>query len=151
MRFNNQYTEYNGRTYRSKLEARFAQYLDFLQKCGVVSSWDYEPKQCIFQYEDVHGKRSDREYWPDFLVNYKNGTRAWFETKGYVQNKDIQKWKLFRRDFPDETLVIVFAKKLNPGRGSKWNISANKYDRVKRIVSRIWENAEKDFKKAGIL
>jgi Protein of unknown function (DUF1064) len=43
-KFHNARTEYNGRIYRSKFEASYAQELDLRVKSGELISWEYEKK-----------------------------------------------------------------------------------------------------------
>ena len=61
-------TVYKGVAMRSRLEARFAAWLDVLDL-----TWEYEP--CAFGSEDG-------QYLPDFRVTTRSGATWYIETKG---------------------------------------------------------------------
>jgi hypothetical protein len=83
-------TEYNGVLFRSRLEANWAAYLDF-----IGAQWVYEPEG----YELANGVR----YLPDF---YLPETNSWFECKGPLTS-GTQKAALFCRE-TGQTTVIGF-------------------------------------------
>lgn len=60
--------------YRSKVEARYAQYLELQVKVGAIKSWLYEP----ITLKLAPGVR----YQPDFLVINNDNEVSLFETKG---------------------------------------------------------------------
>lgn len=64
-------TEYNGRQFRSYLEACWAATLDFL---GIL--WDYEEHKVFLS--------DGQEYWPDF---YLRESSSWLEVKGPHMNR----------------------------------------------------------------
>ncbi len=84
-------TKYNGRLYRSRLEARWAAFFDLLE-------WDYE-------YEPV-----DFKHWsPDFLINGYDGIKLYLEIKPYIDNDIICNYyskmiksSLFPQDFDQD-------------------------------------------------
>ena len=137
-------TWYNGVLYPCKLEARFACMLDIWQEGGVIDRWAYEEQSLIFEHTDKTGKRKDVQYIPDFWVYGMEGEDWVFETKGPVSAYDILKWECFTDNRP-EKLCIVFASKLYPGKGK--GISTFKFDKMERMVERVWQNANKEFKK----
>ena len=54
-------------TFRSKLEYRYAVYLQTLKEAGHIHSWEYEPPGMAIEFE--HGRRNNvRGYLPDFGV-----------------------------------------------------------------------------------
>jgi len=140
-------TVYDGVQYKSKLEARFACMLDHWVHFGVISEWQYEPESMIFPWKDKHGKAKDIEYIPDFRVVHTAPAEVWYyETKGQIQQYDLTKWELFK-EHRTESLCIVFAAKLKIGQGRRGNISTWKHGKMKRVVDRIWENVNQEFKK----
>lgn len=88
---------------RSSWEANYARYLEWLRGQGIIACWEYEPK--TFTFGRV--KRGNREYTPDFRVEYPDGRVEWHEVKGFLSDSGRVKLERFRRDYPDETLVII--------------------------------------------
>lgn len=82
-------TDYNGRWYQSKLEARYAQQLDFRIKAGEVLEWKPQHKIEI----KVNGVKICN-YYIDFLVTLKDGSRQYVEVKGLEQEVWKLKWRL---------------------------------------------------------
>jgi len=105
-KYNAQRTDYNGRSFRSKLEAGHAQYLDLLIKAGEVDHWDYEDKLDLRVYD-----KHICYYRIDFTVYYTDGHKEYQETKGFETDAWINKWKLFEaimnHDEPDTKLVVI--------------------------------------------
>jgi hypothetical protein len=114
--------------------------LDYWLEFGVITGWEYEPESMIFETVGRKNKRRDIEYIPDFRVDGLDGDETWwFECKGHMQNYDLQKWKAFK-DVRTEPLCIVFA--------GKCSAAVNKVGRMKRLVDRVWEHVNKEFKKS---
>ena len=80
---------YNGFTYASKLEARYAQDLDWQMRFGDVKSWERQWKLEL----KVHGKRVCY-YYIDFRVVMKDGSIEYVETKGYPTELWKLKWNI---------------------------------------------------------
>lgn len=91
--------------FRSGWEMNYARYLNLLIAEGEIASWEYEPK--IFEYPV---KRGNRLYKPDFLVHYPDGTHAWHEVKGWMDNDSRIKLKRFGIHYPEEVMVLVDSK-----------------------------------------
>lgn len=83
-------TEYNGRTYASKLEASFARRLDELKAAGVVLGWVPQ-----MRYDLGAGIA----YAADFLVMYAEGENRVIDAKGYETPEFRLKRKLFRERY----------------------------------------------------
>lgn len=84
--------------YRSKLEARYAEYLDGLCVLGRVLEWVYEPETL-----DLGGAR----YTPDFLVAHADGSATWDEVKGYSRRYDRLTLRIAAARFPDRVFRRV--------------------------------------------
>lgn len=88
-KYNNVRQEYNGRQYDSKLEAKFAQELDYRIDLGEI-------KEVIPQFKipivvnNVH----ICVYYIDFKVINKDDSITFFEVKGYKTDLWRIKWKL---------------------------------------------------------
>jgi len=76
---------------RSTWEVKFAQWLD---ENGL--SWDYEPT--FFQI--LNGKR----YAPDFYVPAHD---AYYEIKGWMDERSTQKIAAFRNEYSEHPLVVL--------------------------------------------
>lgn len=87
---------------RSAWERNFARYLQWIKDNGEIKEWDYEPKRFDFPI-----KRGSNSFLPDFLVTENDGSRVWYEIKGYMAGKDRTKMKRFLDYYPEERLVII--------------------------------------------
>jgi hypothetical protein len=83
--------EYNGTKFRSSYEVRVARACDAL---GLA--WQYEPR--CFRLSPT------QSYRPDFILPEAG---AIWEVKGYIDKKSHDKMELFRRVYPDVSLVVV--------------------------------------------
>lgn len=93
--------------FKSRWEANFARYLEFLKKSGNIYSWEYEPQR--FEFEAI--KRGTRSYLPDFGVCDKEGeVRYFYEVKGWMDDKSRVRLNRMRIYFP-ETKIILIAQK----------------------------------------
>lgn len=92
--------------YRSKWEANYAYYLEWLKQQGQIASWAHEPK--TFWFEGV--KRGCVSYLPDFLVVEKDGTEAFHEVKGWMDARSATKIKRMAKYYPQVTLIVIDSK-----------------------------------------
>lgn len=89
--------------FRSKMEANYALYLQFLKNKGEIIDWQYEIKVFVFE-KILFGTRS---YKPDFQITEKSGRIVYHECKGYMDNKSRTKLKRMKIYFPDVKVVLV--------------------------------------------
>lgn len=82
-------TDYNGRWFHSKLEANYAQQLDWRKQAGEVLEWVPQVKIEI----KVNGVKICN-YFIDFVVTLKDGSQQYVEVKGMEQEVWRLKWKL---------------------------------------------------------
>lgn len=90
---------------RSKWEANYGRYLQFLKEESLIEDWDHEPKTFWFPI-----KRGVVSYLPDFLVtNIENHPikTYWVEVKGFWDARSKTKVKRFYKYFPEEVLKTV--------------------------------------------
>lgn len=95
-------------TFRSKLEYRYAVYLQTLQDAGHIIAWEYEPPGMAIEF--AHGRRGNvKGYLPDFGVLVKED-ELWemHETKGYFTPIDAKKIKAFAEQ-NDNPVTLIFA------------------------------------------
>lgn len=108
---------------RSRWEANYARYLEYLKNLGQIKEWDHEPK--TFWFEEV--KRGCITYLPDFRVDKNDGNHEWHEVKGWMDDRSKTKIKRFKKYYPKEKLILI---------DSKW------YRKNQNILSNIikdWE------------
>jgi len=92
--------------FRSRWEANYARYLQWLKDKKEIISWEYEPK--TFWFEKI--RRGVRSYTPDFLVTEKNGKKVWHEVKGWMDSKSKTKLKRMAKYYPKEKLIVIDGK-----------------------------------------
>lgn len=88
-KYGNKTKEYNGRTYHSHLEAKYAQELDLMLKAGEIK--EVKPQHRVSL--DVNGYHICN-YIVDFLVTNNDDTQELWEIKGFQTDLFNFKWKL---------------------------------------------------------
>ena len=86
---------------RSKWEANYARYLNWLKAQGEIVAWEYEPMEFEFPI-----KKGTRFYKPDFKVISTSGYE-WHEVKGWHYPKGETAMKRFRKYYPEERLIVI--------------------------------------------
>lgn len=89
--------------FRSRWEANYARYLEWLRCKGEIAAWEHEPE--TFWFESI--RRGVRSYLPDFLVTETNGTQAYHEVKGWMDSRSKTTIRRFRKFYPQHTLIVV--------------------------------------------
>jgi len=89
--------------FRSKWEANYALYLNFLVKQKQIKKWEYEPD--VFVFEKV--KFGTRSYRPDFKVYNDDENFEYHEVKGYMDSRSKTKIKRMAKYYPDIKLLII--------------------------------------------
>lgn len=116
--------------FKSKIEYKWAQYLQRLLELGAIDFWDYETT--TFEFTERH--RVKRQYTPDFEVretNYGKILKVFHEVKTSLRQTDIRRFKLMATDFPKIAMVLVLPC-CRTGRQSILRGNALKY--VERVV-----------------
>jgi hypothetical protein len=90
--------------FRSRWEANYARYLEYLKERGEILEWKHEPK--LFLFKDAVKATS---YLPDFLVITNDG-HSYHEVKGWMDDRSIEKLRLMSEFYPEETIVLIDAK-----------------------------------------
>jgi hypothetical protein len=106
-KYNNQFTEYNGKSYPSKLEANYAQRLDFHRKAVKTEERVINVKEQVpFKIIGSSGNLLFT-YILDFVVTYGNNEIEYVDTKGILT--DICKLKIKAVQFEyNITVKLVF-------------------------------------------
>ena len=92
-KYKNKRTEYNGRMFASKLEARYCEELDWRVKAGEV-----------LYYLTQVPLRLDHNitYWCDFLEFHADGSHHYIDTKGFRTEAFKMKKKMVEGQYPIE-------------------------------------------------
>jgi hypothetical protein len=89
--------------FRSKWEANYALYLDFLVKQKQIKGWEYEPDRFVF--ESI--KFGTRSFIPDFKVINNDGKWEYHEVKGFLDGRSKTKLKRIAKYFPNIKLELI--------------------------------------------
>lgn len=89
--------------YRSRWEANYARYLEWLKANGQIKDWQHEPE--TFWFENV--KRGVRSYLPDFKVWENNGLVAFHEVKGWMDARSKTCIRRMAKYHPQQRLIII--------------------------------------------
>lgn len=95
--------------YRSKWEANYARYLEWLKEKKQIADWKHEPK--TFWFEGI--KRGTLSYLPDFWVQELSGVEAFHEVKGWMDDRSKTKIARMGRYYPSVKLVVIREKEYN--------------------------------------
>lgn len=95
--------------YRSRWEANYARYLEWLKEHGQIAGWQHEPE--TFWFESI--KRGVRSYLPDFRVWENNGATVLHEVKGWMCPRSKTTLKRMAKYHPAETIVVIREKQYN--------------------------------------
>jgi len=89
--------------FRSKWEANYALYLEFLKKNKSIKNWSFEKD--VFIFEKI--KFGTRSYRPDFKIFNNNGTFEYHEVKGWMDKKSATKLNRMRIYYPTIKIVLI--------------------------------------------
>lgn len=89
--------------YRSRWEANYARYLQWLKERGQIIDWQHEPE--TFWFDGI--KRGVRSYLPDFRVWENDGTTRLYEVKGWMDARSKTTLKRMAKYYPQETIILV--------------------------------------------
>lgn len=106
----------------SDLEERYARYLEILKQSGNIIDWNRNG----IAFEFRGAVRGPTVYTPDFRIQTGNGEQ-YHETKGYLEGRDITKYRRMREFYPDVQVHLIMQRM--PKRGKMVNriASARKY------------------------
>ena len=92
--------------FRSKWEANYCLYLEWLKETGEIKDWEYEPERYDFIYKDGERLRAlGLGYLPDFRVTNNDGSIYLVELKGYKQGAN--KLKRMKKYYPHIKIELV--------------------------------------------
>lgn len=90
---------------RSRWEANYARYLEWLRINGSIQKWEHEPE--TFWFEAI--KRGCRSYLPDFRVTENDGRIFYHEVKGWFDARSKTKLKRMAKYHPTVALRLIAA------------------------------------------
>jgi len=127
--FNNQPTQdtIGGKTYkfRSTLERNWAAYLQFLKESDLIYDWRYEQTRFEFHDETIGAK----VWLVDFDILNTDWTLEYHETKGWLQGKDVTKFKRVAKYRPEVKITLIMS-----GKAKK---DANRLRQIDKYAERI--------------
>ncbi|MDD4970796.1 MAG: DUF1064 domain-containing protein [Paludibacter sp.] len=89
--------------FRSKWEANYARYLEFLRKHREIQKWEHEAE--TFWFNEI--KRGVRSFLPDFKITEKNGTIEYHEVKGWNDPRSKTKMKRMKIYYPEVKIYLI--------------------------------------------
>lgn len=89
--------------FRSRWEANYARYLNWLLQEGKIQRWEYEAE--TFEFIRIIGEC--QFYTPDFKVIAKDGTVVRVEIKGWMDRKSKIKQARMKKYYPDVQIDLV--------------------------------------------
>lgn len=92
--------------FRSRWEANYARYLEWMRGLGKVTSWEHEPE--TFWFDGI--KRGAVSYLPDFRVVFPDGRVEYHEVKGWMDARSKTKIKRMKKYHPTTKLVVIDSK-----------------------------------------
>lgn len=92
--------------YRSRWEANYARYLEWLKVKGEILDWEHEPK--TFWFDGI--KRGCVSYLPDFRVTTITKEEEFHEVKGWMDDRSKTKIKRMAKYHPKTKLIVIAAK-----------------------------------------
>ena|SRR3990167_6648367 len=102
------YFDINGKRlfFRSKWEANYALYLDWLIKQKQIKLWEYEPD--VFMFEKI--KLGTRSYKPDFKVTTNRNLVEYHEIKGHFTQRSKTQFKRMAKYYPQTKVIVIDSK-----------------------------------------
>lgn len=92
--------------YRSRWEANYARYLEWLKNNNQILGWQHEPQ--TFWFEGI--KRGCMSYLPDFKVIELDEKIVFHEVKGWMDDRSKTKINRMRIYHPDVKLIVIDSK-----------------------------------------
>lgn len=109
--------------FRSRWEANYGRYLEWLKANGAILEWQHEAK--TFWFEGI--KRGCVSYLPDFEVKSLNNTLQYHEVKGWMDPKSKTKLKRMAKYHPSVKVLVI---------------TKRQYQKLDRLFSRMIEGWE---------
>lgn len=92
--------------FRSRWEANYGRYLEWLKSIGNIKGWEHEPE--TFWFGKV--RRGTVSYLPDFRITNNDGSIEYHEVKGWMDARSKTKLKRMAKYYPTVKLVLIDSK-----------------------------------------
>jgi len=92
--------------FRSRWEANYARYLEWLRLRGQIAKWEHEPETFWF----LKILRGTRSYLPDFRVTENSGIQIYHEVKGWMDDRSRVKLQRMAKYHPHIRLTVIESK-----------------------------------------
>lgn len=92
----------DGMYFRSRWEANWARYLNWMKQRGEIKDWKFECKTFEFPV-----KRGARFYTPDFQITENNGVTFFQEIKGWMNPLSATKLKRMKIYYPEVRVDLI--------------------------------------------
>lgn len=89
--------------YRSRWEANYARYLEWLKSQSLIADWSHEPE--VFWFDGI--KRGSVSYLPDFKVHNTDGSVEYHEVKGWMDSRSKTKIRRMAKYHPNVKLLVI--------------------------------------------
>lgn len=89
--------------FRSRWEANYARFLEWLKSKKIILDWEYELE--TFWFEGI--RRGCVSYKPDFKLYNLDKTSEYHEVKGWLDPKSKTKIKRMAKYYPDIKLILI--------------------------------------------
>lgn len=126
-------------TFRSKLEYRWAIWLQLQKEQGLIIEWWYEDE--ILELESEKFKDPIR-YIPDFTIQTESGFE-FHETKGWFTSPSATKIKLAAIQY-ENPIILIFANLSSESKNKKTRAQYNRAKRLEPHIKRVIYNADRD-------
>jgi len=93
----------NGLFVRSRWEANYARYLNWLISQKQILKWEYEPE--TFEFKTI--KKGNRFYTPDFKVTNLDGSVEYHEVKGWMNPESATKLRRMAKYYPEIKIIVI--------------------------------------------
>jgi hypothetical protein len=91
------------RYFRSRWEANWARYLNWMKSRSEIVRWEYEVD--TFQFDGI--KRGGRFYTPDFKITKNDSSVEYHEVKGWMDPQSATKLKRMKKYYPGVKIMLV--------------------------------------------
>jgi len=89
--------------YRSRWEANYARYLEWLKSLGEIKDWAHESE--VFWFDGI--KRGCVSYLPDFKVTNNDNSVEFHEVKGWMDAASKTKLNRMKKYYPNLKLILI--------------------------------------------
>ena len=89
--------------FRSRWEANYARYLEWLRTHGQIAKWEHEAE--TFWFKGI--QRGTLSYLPDFRITNPGGTVEYHEVKGWMDSRSKTQIKRMKKYHPSVILRVV--------------------------------------------